>query len=138
MRMFLLFSHKLTDEQIKDAKENLRVDEFIYLPKDLQEKFSNIPTEIDDIKEYSKIFIDFLEKNASKEDYILIQGDFGVVFWVVEYCRENNLKAVYATTKRVVKEKEIDGKVVKISEFKHVKYRFYFKGAGWLKSIKIW
>ena len=128
MKMFLLFSHKLTSEQIKDAKENLGVDEFVYLPKDLQEKFSNVPPEIEDIKKYSLDFIKFLEKNASSEDYVLIQGDFGVVFWVVEYCKKNNIKAVYATTKRVVKEEVIDGKVVKISEFKHVKFRFYFKG----------
>ena len=127
MKMFLLFSHKLTSEQIKDAKENLGVKEFVYLPKDLQERFSNVPPEIDDIKEYSKIFINFLEKNASSEDYVLIQGDFGIVFWVVEYCRENNLKAVYATTKRVVKEEVIDGKVIKISEFKHVRFRYYFR-----------
>ena len=126
MNMFLFFSHKLTDEQIKDAKENLGVDEFIYLPQDLQEKFSNVPPEIDDIKEYTQIFIDFLEKNVSSEDIVLIQGDFGVVFWVVEYCKQKNLKAIYATTKRVVKEQNIDGKVVKISEFKHVKFRFYF------------
>ena len=125
MKMFLLFSHKLTSEQIKDAKENLGVREFIYLPKDLQDKFSNVPPEIEDIKKYSENFIDFLRENVSKEDYVLIQGDFGVVFWVVEYCKKNNIKAVYATTKRVVKEKVIDGKVVKISEFKHVRFRKY-------------
>ena len=126
MKMFLLFSHKLTPEQVKDAKENLGVKEFIYLPKDLQKKFSNVPPEIDDIKKYSLDFIEFLEKNVSNEDYVLIQGDFGVVFWVAEYCKENNLKAVYATTKRVVKEEVIDGKIVKISEFKHVRFRKYF------------
>ena len=124
--MFLFFSHKLTEEQIKDAKENLGVKEFIYLPKDLQEKFSNVPPEIDNIKEYSLDFIEFLKKNVSKEDYVLIQGDFGIVFWLVEYCKENNLKAVYSTTKRISKEKNIDGKVVKISEFKHIKFRKYF------------
>ena len=126
MRMFLLFSHKLTDEQIKDAKENLGVREFIYLPKDLQEKFSNVPPEIEDIKEYSKIFIDFLKNSVREDDYVLVQGDFGVVFNVVEFCKENNLKAVYSTTKRVSKEKEIDGKIVKISEFKHIRFRRYF------------
>lgn len=30
MKMLLVFSHKLTDRQIKDAKENLKVEEFIY------------------------------------------------------------------------------------------------------------
>ena len=126
MTMFLLFSHKLTDEQIKDAKENLGVSEFVYLPKDLQKKFSNVPPELEDIKEYSKIFIGFLKNSAKSEDYVLIQGDFGVVFNVVEFCKESNLKAVYSTTKRVSKEKEIDGKIVKISEFKHIRFRRYF------------
>jgi len=126
MKMFLLFSHKLTDEQIKDAKENLGVNEFIYLPKDLQNKFSNVPPEIEDIKKYSKDFTEFLKDNAQKEDYVLIQGDFGVVFNLVEFCKENNLKAIYSTTKRIVKEQVIDGKVVKVSEFKHIRFRNYF------------
>ena len=127
MKMFLFFSHKLTNEQIKDAKKNLGIDEFIYLPDDLQKRFSNVPPEIDDIKEYSLDFMEFLDKNAKKNDFVLIQGDFGVVFWLVEYCRDNNLKAVYSTTKRVVKENNIDGKIVKISEFQHIKFRFYYK-----------
>jgi len=126
MKMFLLFSHKLTEDQIKDAKDNLGVKEFVYLPDDLQKKFSNVPPELDDIKKYSGVFIDFLKNNAKKEDFVLIQGDFGIVFNVVEFCKENNLKAVYSTTKRMVKEKIIDGKVVKISEFKHIKFRRYF------------
>jgi len=126
MKMFLLFSHKLTDEQIKDAKENLGVNEFIYLPKDLQNKFSNVPPEIEDIKEYSKDFKEFLKNNAKKQDFVLIQGDFGVVFNLVEFCKENNLKAVYSTTKRIAKEQVIDGKVVKVSEFKHIRFRSYF------------
>jgi len=126
MRMFLFFSHKLTDEQIKDAKDNLGVKKFIYLPENLQKKFSNVPPELDDVKEYSLIFIDFLKDNAQKEDYVLIQGDFGVVFNIVEFCKKNNLKAVYSTTKRVAKEQVINGKIVKISEFKHIRFRRYF------------
>jgi len=124
-KMFLFFSHKLTDEQIKDAKKNLKIKEFVYLPKDLQERFSNVPPEIDDIKKYSEIFIDFIKKNMKKEDFALIQGDFGVVYHLVDFCKKNNLKAIYSTTKRISKEKEINGKIVKISEFKHVKFRFY-------------
>jgi len=126
MKLFLLFSHKLTDEQIKDAKENLGISEFVYLPEDLQYKFSNVPPEIEDIKEYSKDFKEFLKNNAKKDDYVLVQGDFGVVFQIVEFCKENSLKAIYSTTKRVSKEKKIEGKIVKISEFKHVRFRKYF------------
>jgi len=124
-KMFLMFSHKLTDEQIIDAKENLGVKEFVYLPDDLQKKFSNVPPEIDDIKAYSEIFIEFLKENMQQNDFALIQGDFGVVYYLVDFCKKNGFKVVYATTKRVVKEKKVDGKIIKISEFKHVKFRFY-------------
>jgi len=125
MKMFLLFSHKLTDEQIKDAKSNLGIDEFVYLPEELQDKFSNVPPEIDDIKEYSKDFVEFLKKNAKKKDFVLIQGDFGVVYNVVDFCKINDLNAIYSTTKRVVKEKKENGKIIKISEFRHIKFRKY-------------
>jgi len=127
MKMFLLFSHKLTNEQIKDAKENLGVNEFIYLPEDLQYKFSNVPPEIENIKDYSKDFKEFLANNAKKQDFVLIQGDFGIVFQMVEFCKENNLKAIYSTTKRVVKEQVINGKIIKTSEFRHIRFRNYFK-----------
>ena len=74
-KMFLLFSHKLTDEQIKDAKENLGVDEFVYLPPSLQKKFSNVPPELEDIKKYSQIFVDFLKNNAKKR-FCFDSGEF--------------------------------------------------------------
>ena len=127
MKLFLLFSHKLTDEQIKDAKENLGVNKFVYLPEDLQYKFSNVPPEIENIKDYSKDFKEFLANNAKKQDFVLIQGDFGIVFQMVEFCKENNLKAIYSTTKRVVKEQVINGKIIKTSEFRHIRFRNYFK-----------
>jgi len=45
---------------------------------------------------------------------------------MVEFCKENNLKAIYSTTKRVVKDQLIDGKIIKTSEFKHIRFRSYF------------
>ena len=123
MKMYLLFSHKLTDAQIEDAKK-LGVDKFIYLPEDLQRKFSNIPPELESVKEYAKDFERFLE-NAKSGDYVLIQGDFGLTCHMVNFSKSKGLIPVYATTKRISKEIKKDGKVVKISEFKHIKFRRY-------------
>ena len=67
MKMYLFFSHKLTDAQIEDAKK-LGVDEFVYLPEDLQRKFSNIPPELESVKKYAKDFEKFLE-NAKKQPW---------------------------------------------------------------------
>ena len=123
-RMFLLFSHKLTEEQEKDAKKSFGVDEFIYLPQNLQEIWSNIPPEIEDIKPLLEDIKQFLRDNAKTGDIVLIQGDFGAVVEIVEFVRFW-LLPVYATTKRVVKEIEKNGKIVKVSEFKHVRFRKY-------------
>jgi hypothetical protein len=123
MKMYLLFSHKLTDAQIEDAKK-LGVDKFIYLPEDLQRKFSNIPPELESVKEYAKDFERFLE-NAKSGDYVLIQGDFGLTCHLVNFAKSKGLIPVYATTKRISKDIKKDGKVVKISEFKHIRVRKY-------------
>jgi len=124
MKMFLLFSHKLTNEQIEDAKKSFGVNEFVYLPESLQEIWSNIPPEIEDIKPFLEDIKQFLRENANKGDIVLIQGDFGAVVEMVEFVRYW-LLPVYATTKRVSKEIKKDGKIVKVSEFKHVRFRKY-------------
>ena len=123
MKMYLLFSHELTNEQIEDAKK-LGVDEFVYLPEDLQKKFSNVPPELESIKKYAKDFEKFLE-NANVNDYILIQGDFGLTCHMVQYAKKNKLVPIYATTQRITTEIKKGTKIVKISEFKHIKFRKY-------------
>ena len=123
-KMFLLFSHRLTDEQEMDARENFGIEEFVYLPEKLQKVWSNIPPEIEDIKPLLEDIKQFLRDNANKGDIVLIQGDFGAVVEMVEFVRFW-LIPVYATTKRISKEIEKDGKIVKVSEFKHVRFRKY-------------
>ena len=41
-KMFLFFSHILTDLQKKEAEEEWGINEFVYLPEDLQRKWSQI------------------------------------------------------------------------------------------------
>ncbi len=125
MRMFLFFSHKLTSEQIEDAKKNLKVERFIYLPKDLQQLFSNVPAENECLEEFKKPFEEYLSKNSQKGDYVLLQGDFGLIYLLIDFSKRVGLVPVYATTKRVVIEKRVDNKTVKISQFKHIRFRRY-------------
>jgi hypothetical protein len=94
------------------------------LPEDLQKKFSNVPPELENIKEYARDFEEFL-KDANVNDYILIQGDFGLTCHMVQYAKKKKLVPVYATTKRVSKDLRKDGKIIKVSEFKHIKFRKY-------------
>ncbi len=124
-QMFLLFSHALTPLQIKDAKESLKIEKFIYLPKKLQKIWSSIPPDTEDIKEILEPIKIFLIQNSKKDDCVLIQGDFGATCYMVSFVNEIDLIPVYSTNKRVAKEVREGDKLIKISEFKHSRYRKY-------------
>ena len=124
-QLFLLFSHKLTDEQIKDAKESLHVERFISLPPDLQNLWSNIPENQKDIQNYLQPLKRYLQLYAKKGDFVLIQGDFGGVYVMINFSKSLSLIPIHSTTKRVTKEQIIDNTVQKTSTFKHVIYRRY-------------
>lgn len=120
--MFLLFSHTLNETQKIDAKNSLGITEFVALPSNLQEKFSNVPPEISSLDEVAKPFYEFLQKSAKKGDYVLIQGDFGLTFLLVNFCLKNGLIPNYATTKRDVL---MDENGVKKTVFHHERFRKY-------------
>jgi len=122
-KMFLLFSHTLTKEQEVDAIQNLKVKEFVYLPKNLQKIWSNVPADIENVDEFLEPIKEFLKQNVNEKDFVLIQGDFGATCKMVSFAKSLNAIAVYATTKRDSVEKVVDGKIVKTSIFKHIMFR---------------
>ena len=125
MKMYLLFSHKLTKEQEIDAIQNLKVKEFVYLPQDLQKIWSNIPADISDISKFLEPIKEFLKQNVKEKDFVLIQGDFGATCKMANFVKTLNATPVYATTIRDAKEELINGNIVKTSVFKHVMFRSF-------------
>ncbi len=123
MKMFLLFSHRLTSRQIEDAKSSLKVDKFIYLPENLQDLWSKIPPHIEDISPVLLPLKNFLKTNAKRDDFILIQGDFGATCNMVNFAKQNGFIPIYSTNKRVAKEYTDGNKLIKMSEFIHNIYR---------------
>ncbi|WDU84649.1 CRISPR-associated protein Csx20 [Caloramator sp. Dgby_cultured_2] len=83
--MVLLFSHDLTQEQIKEANERFNIEEFIKLPEKLQQKWSNVPPEGEFTEIYFDDFKEFIEDNLRKGDFVLIQGDFGATAYMVNW-----------------------------------------------------
>ena len=124
-KMFLLFSHTITQTQVNDAQSSFGIEEFVTLPDELQTLWSSIPAEVESLHECLTALKSYIKKEVQREDIVLIQGDFGVVYDMVVFCKELKLTAVYATTKREVKEVLKDGKIIKTSLFQHVKYRKY-------------
>ncbi len=124
--LYLLFSHSLTEEQKQDAQKNLGVDAFVSLPEELQQLFSNVPPNLKELKTYLKPIKKWMEKHIQPQDFVLIQGDFGVTYKLVRYCKKLEATAVYATTERKsVDETQADGSVVTKRVFKHCLFRVY-------------
>lgn len=123
--MLLLFSHQLTEEQKNDAKKNWNIDEFIYLPVSLQTLWSNINPDLEELDTTLTPIYDFVAQHTKTNDLVLIQGDFGACFLMVNYVGSEGMIPVYATTKRSVEEYMEDGKSVKKTIFEHVRFREY-------------
>lgn len=124
-RMFLLFSHNLSEIQLNDAKSNLEVLEVVSLPNKLQDIWSNIPADIENLREYLLPIRNFLAENSQYGDVVLIQGDFGAVYQMVNFSKDLGLIPVYATTSREIEEFEENGKTIKKSIFEHIRFREY-------------
>ena len=128
-KLFLLFSHTLTDDQIADARRSLEVTEFVSLPEDLQARWSEVPPELERLDEHLQPIFDWLLEKAQTSDYVLVQGDFGAIYLTVSFTLKHEFVPVYATTARKVVETRLpDGKVQVQRVFQHVRYRMYSAG----------
>lgn len=124
-KMLLLFSHKLNEEQLRDAKDSLNIKEFISLPSELQGYWSNVNPRSDDIENFEKI-MNFVKGAIKEGDFVLIQGEWGFTYRAVLRCKKYAFIPIYSATERDVKEKVMDdGKIEKTSIFKHVTYKKY-------------
>ena len=125
-KLFLLFSHTLTDEQTTDARETLGVKDIISLPGYLQNRWSDFPPGLKTINEHLRPILVWLSEQAVAGDYVLIQGDFGAVYLSVTFAFEIGLIPLYATTERhVVELPQPDGSVQVRRRFRHVCFRKY-------------
>lgn len=63
----------------------------------------------------------------SEESIVMCQGEFTLVYAVVNLLKKENIKVVAATSERIVKEEYIDGSVKKTVVFEFVRFREYVK-----------
>ena len=124
VKAFCLLNHELTQNQILELKNRFNVENIIYPPEELSRKWSQIPAE----KELDKTIIGNVTNwltAANKGDLLIVQGEFGATFMIVDYALKNELIPLHAVTKRVAVEHR-DGEVVsKQYVFEHVCFRKY-------------
>ena len=116
----------MTMDQIKDAELSLGITTFVEMPDNLKElwrQISPLPAEIHNLFEPLR---QWLENAARPLDFVLIQGDFGATWLMVDFAFKHGLVPVYATTRRKARETvQPDGSVVTEHIFMHQRFRRY-------------
>ena len=125
-KIVLLFSHQLTPKQEQDIYHSLNVEKKYTLPPALQSIWSQVPTDQElCLNSYLKEIQSFLEQHLSKGDYVLVQGDFGATYSMIQFAKQKGFKPIYSVNPRVAKEYIENGIVKKYSEFEHKFFREY-------------
>ena len=125
IKIFTLINHILTQRQLKELNQLYGADcKIIYPPQDIKDYWAQVPPlpilEDNQICEITQ----WLEQ-ANKGDVLLVQGDFGATFTIVDYALKKGLIPIQSVTKRVETE-EYDGeKVFKHYIFMHECFRKY-------------
>lgn len=124
--LYILLNHTLTEEQRINARKQLKVHSFVEPPEEISKIWSSVEPEGElNLERLNKV-VDWLSQNTRSGDFVLVQGEYGATYYVVNYCFQQELVPVYATSKRVYEEKVLeDGSVERRHLFKHVNFRIY-------------
>jgi len=125
-QMFILLNHSVSTLQKQTAENQFHVQRFVEMPDMLKQAWKQIPPGLERLKDYLSPFKTWLSKNSRKGDYIIIQGDFGAVYSMVEYSITSGLVPVYATSARKASETvNADGSIRMEHIFKFCSFRQY-------------
>lgn len=120
--MYILMSHEITEHQYRDAKDSLGVESIVVIPSKV---WSQIPAESQSVEESLVEIKAYISIKFKKGDYLLVQGDYGATYNMVQFAKEVGLIPVYATSKRKAYEVVEGEKVTTVREFQHVRFRKY-------------
>lgn len=123
-RAFCLLNHILTEKQVSELKEKFGVKTIVYPSESLSKKWSQIPATPKIDTNVISSTVQWLSV-AQPDDILIVQGEFGSTFVLVDYALKNALVPVHAVTKRVSEEKLIENRIIKQHIFEHVCFRKY-------------
>jgi hypothetical protein len=104
----------------------LKVLQIYSLPDALQALWSQVPPDISELAPYLSPVIHWLKIQAKPLDHVLIQGDCGACYILVQVSFRLKLIPIYSTTQRkAVEENGPEGAVRLTHEFKHVLFSKY-------------
>lgn len=87
-----------------------------------------MPPEVDDLAPHLIPIKSWLLREALPDDFVLVQGDFGATYLMVNFAFENKFRPIYSTTEREAKEiHQPDGSITLVHHFRHHRFRLYVR-----------
>lgn len=123
---FCLLNHSLTSKQTAELQEIFDIQSIEYPPEDIRRLWSNLPVQPEISAEPLEKIIRWLhEKNISSQDVIVIQGEAGYSFALVDYALNNGFIPIHSVTQRIAAETVKDEIVQTHYIFEHISFRRY-------------
>lgn len=132
--VLVLLSHPLTDEQIEELRDiSGDAGDIIRMPEELQAIWKQIDIDDSYRKKRMRIF-DWLSRQSTAGDYILVQGEWGTTYAVVDWCFKFQRIPIFAfAERRVIEEQTGSKEIIKKSVFVHRRFARY--DTPWLKIV---
>jgi hypothetical protein len=125
-KAFIVLNHTLIEDQKTELQHFFSVDSFIEMPEEVKSIWSGLRPEVDIYSSGINDVISWLERYGKEDDIVIVQGEFGATFYVVNFCFHKGMVPVYASSERRYMEKKYpDGRVDRHHIFKHVKFKLY-------------
>ena len=121
---YCILNHQLTENQKNELMTRFGVSEIVYPSMELSEEWAQVKTTKMIDRQLIRKVIDWLG-NASEGDPIVVQGEFGCTFAVVDWALNRGLIPLHAVTMRVESETYEGETVTKHYVFKHCCFRKY-------------
>lgn len=124
MTAFCLLNHELTQKQRDELHSTYGVETILQPPEDVSRIWAQMPADRELNKNTIEKIIAWLS-NGQAGSIVVVQGEFGATFAIVDYALKKGLVPIYAATKRIAKETRNGEKVHREYIFEHVRFRKY-------------
>jgi hypothetical protein len=124
INVYCLLNHTLTAGQTAELKNDFGARRIVYPEAELSAAWSAVPTEKTLPAEYLLPFIRWLS-TAKKGDALVLQGEAGAAFALVDFALNRGLVPLHSVTRRVACESREGERVLRSHVFEHVCFRRY-------------
>lgn len=122
----ILLNHELTELQNRELRQTWGVENLL-LPNDTSANlWKSVPAGYTIPQTLIKTLLEWLTAITKEQDIVVVQGEFGLTYYIVNWCFEHHRVPLYATSQRKMTETIRGDKVLSRREFVHVSFRRYF------------